>query len=182
MKEIEEELKDWKDDIALWVYSKAKILFDSTNKIRSVLSRYSHYPEHVWREKLFLYWFFATGCAPYDSGKAIQRRDLLTAQLYLCQALEYYTALIFIMNRSFVPYRKWRLKELKKLSYFPRNYETIMNKILTVKKWTKREFESKQTIILNLSDDLKKKLQQAGLSKERLENPWKFKVAYVPRI
>jgi len=182
LEELEAALKGWKDDIDLWVYSKARILFDSQNKIENVLSRYRKYPKQIWLEKLFLYWFFATGYAPYDSGKAIQRGDLLTAQLYLNQAIEYYTALIFIINRSFVPYRKWRLKELKKLAYVPHNYENTVTKVLTVKNWTKNEFEEKQTIILNMADLLKEKLQQAGVPREKLENPWKFKVTYVPRV
>lgn len=181
LEEVEEALKDWKDDIDLWVYSKARILFDSQNRIEDVLSKYRKYPKRVWLEKLFLYWFFATGCAPYDSGKAIQRGDLLTAQLYLNQAIEYYTALIFIINRSFVPYRKWRLKELRKLAYVPHNYKNIIKKVLAVKNWTKTGFEEKQTLMLNLAASLKKKLQQVGVPEEMLENPWKFKVTYVPR-
>lgn len=182
LEELEAALKDWRDDINLWVYSKAKILFDSQDKIENVLSRYRQYPKQIWLEKLYLYWFFATSYAPYDSEKAIQRGDLITAQQYLNQAIEYYTALIFIINRSFVPYRKWRLKELKKLAYIPHNYENIVIKILTAKNWTKTEFEEKQNILLNLATQLKKMLQQAGVPEEKLENPWKFKVTYVPRV
>lgn len=182
LEELEEALKDWRDDIDLWVYSKAKILLDSENKIENVLSKYRHYPEQIWLEKLYLYWFFATGCAPYDSGKAIQRGDLLTAQLYMSQAIEYYTALIFIINRSFIPYRKWRLKELNKLAYVPNNYENIIMKVLTVRNWTKHEFEEKQSILSNLAAELKMALQRAGVPQEKLENPWKFKVTNVPRV
>ena len=182
LKELENALKDWKDDVDLWIYSKSKILYDPKHTIQNLLAKYRQYPRKVWLEKLFLYWFFATANAPYDSGKAIQRNDLLLAQLYLSQAIEYYTALIFILNHSFVPYRKWRLRELDKLAYKPENYEENMPKILTVKSWTKEEFEDKQRIANELARFLEKKLVEAGIAEEKVKNPWKFKVTYVPRI
>lgn len=179
--DLESELKDWKDDIDLWTYSKSKVLYDPQHKLEKLLSKYKHYPNKIWLEKLFLYWYFATAHAPYDSRKAIQRDDLTTAQLYLNQAMEYYLALIFILNHSFVPYKKWRLKEFQKLPYKPKNYEEKLRKILTTRNWIKKEFETKQSIINELVFDLQKELLKAGILKERLENPWKFKVTYVPR-
>jgi hypothetical protein len=181
LQELENALKGWKDDVDLWVYSKSKILYDPKHKIVNLLAKYRQYPRKVWLEKLFLYWFFATASAPYDSGKAIQRNDLLSAQLYLTQAMEYYTALIFILNQSFVPYRKWRLKEFDKLAYKPENYKENMHKILTVRSWAKKEFEDKQRIANELATVLEKKLVEVGIAKEKLKNPWNFKVTYVPR-
>jgi hypothetical protein len=181
LEELENALKDWKDDVDLWVYSRSKILYDPKHKIKNLLAKYRQYPRKVWPEKLFLYWYFATANAPYDSGKAIQRNDLPLAQLYLTQATEYYTALIFILNHSFVPYRKWRLRELGKLTYKPENYEESMLKILTVRGWTEKEFEDKQRIVNELAIVLEKKLVEAGISEEKVKNPWKFKVTYVPR-
>jgi len=182
LNELENALKDWKDDVDLWVYSKSKILYDPKHTTQNLLAKYRQYPRKVWLEKLFLYWFFATANAPYDSGKAIQRNDLPLAQLYLSQAIEYYTTLIFILNHSFVPYRKWRLRELDKLAYKPENYEKNMLKILTVKNWTKKEFEDKQRIANELAIILEKKLVETGIAKKKVKNPWKFKVTYVPRI
>jgi predicted nucleotidyltransferase len=114
--EPEETLKGWKNDVDLWVYSRARILYDPERELENLFAKYRRYPEKIWREKLFQYWYFATGNAPYDSGKALQRKDFITAQLYLTQAMEYYTALIFILNEHFVPYRKWRFKEFDKLT------------------------------------------------------------------
>jgi len=71
LKELENVLKDWKDDVDLWIYSKSKILYDPKHKIENLLAKYRQYPSKVWLEKLFLYWYFATANAPYDSGKAI---------------------------------------------------------------------------------------------------------------
>ena len=182
LQELEDTLRDWRDDVDLWIYSKSTILLDSGGKLKNVLARYKQYPKKIWLEKLFLYWYYATGQAPYDSGKAMQRKDLVIAQLHLTQAMEYYTALIFILNRNFVPYRKWRLRELEKLKYRPTDYEHMLRKILTTAKWTKQEFEAKQEIINNLASELKKKLLDSGVAKDKLENPWKFKVASNPRI
>jgi len=182
LEKLENALKYWKDDIDLWVYSRSKTLYDPKHRIENLLAKYRQYPRKVWLEKLFLYWYFATANAPYDSGKAIQRNDLLLAQLYLSQAIEYYTALIFVLNHSFVPYRKWRLRELDKLAYKPENYEENMHKLLTVGSWTKKKFEDKQRIVNELAGFLEKKLVGAGIAEEKVKNPWKFKVTYVPMI
>jgi predicted nucleotidyltransferase len=182
LQELEGKLRDWRNDIDLWIYSKSKILLDKGGKLEELLAGYKRYPKKIWFEKLFLYWYYATGNAPYDSGKAIQRKDLTNAQLYLTQAMEYYTALIFILNKSFVPYKKWRLPEMEKLKYRPIGYTQMFRKILTTTKWTKQEFEAKQEIINNLVSELKKKLLESGVVTEKLENPWKFKVASNPRI
>lgn len=182
LQELEDTLRDWRNDVDLWVYSKSTILLDLGDKLKNLLAKYKRYPDSIWLKKLFLYWYYATGNAPYDSGKAIQRKDLMTAQLYLAQAMEYYTALIFILNKNFIPYRKWRLRELKKLKYKPIGYTEMLRKILTTTKWTRQEFEAKQDIINALVSELEKKLLDAGISEEKLENPWKFKVATMPTI
>jgi hypothetical protein len=182
IEELEDTLKDWKNDVDLWVYSKSTLLFDLDGKLKILLDKYKRYPKKVWLEKLFLYWYFATANAPYDSGKAIQRNDLITAQLCLTQAMEYYTSLIFILNKNFVPYRKWRLRELEKLRYKPEDYAEVLRRILTTEKWTKQEFEAKQSIINNLVSELEKKLLNSGIIKENLENPWKLKVTSMPNI
>jgi len=182
LQELEDALRGWRNDINLWVYSKSTILLDQGGKLENLLARYKRYPKKVWLDKLFVYWYYASGNAPYDSGKAIQRKDLTNAQLYLTQAMEYYTALIFILNKSFVPYRKWRLREMEKLKYKPIDCTQMLRKILTTTKWTKQEFEAKQEIINNLVSELKKKLLDCGVVMEKLDNPWKFKVASSPRI
>jgi predicted nucleotidyltransferase len=182
LKELENELRDWENDVDLWVYSKCRILLDRGGKLGSLLAKYKKYPEKIWLEKLFLYWYYATGNAPYDSGKAIRRKDLISAQLYLTQAMEYYTSLIFILNKSFVPYRKWRLRELAKLKYKPDDYIGMLRSVLTTEKWTEQEFEAKQRIINDLVSELEKKMRDAGMAKEKLENPWRLKPGSMPRV
>lgn len=182
LEEVEGELKDWRNDVDLWVYSRSKILHDKGNRIETLLAKYRQYSEEIWLQKLFLYWYFATGHAPYDSGKAIQRRDLLTAQLYLNQAMEYYTALIFILNRSFVPYRKWRLQELRKLVHKPLEFEERLRKVLTTFEWAVEEFQTKQDVIREFVSYFERELEKAGLPKDKIKNPQKFKVAYAPSV
>lgn len=182
LKELKDALKGWKEDIDLWVYAKSTILYDPKHAVKRVLSKYRQYPKTIWLAKLFAYFYHATAYAPYDSGKAIQRGDYVTAQLYLNQAMECYTALIFILNGSFVPYRKWRLKELERLAYKPQDYEECVRKVLTVKDWSKAEFEAKQDLVNKLITVLSKELSEAGVPEKKLKDPWKYKVAYTPRV
>lgn len=180
--ELEDALKDWKNDVDLWVYEKSKILYDPRRELKRLLAKYRRYPKRVWLEKLFLYWYYATGNAPYDSGRALERDDMMTAQLYLTEAMEYYTALIFILNERFVPYRKWRFKEFEKLTYQPEDYKENFEQVLATAEWAKKEFEIKQGIINSLVSELGQKLRDAGIPEEKLKHPWKFKVALAPRI
>ena len=181
LNELLEEIRDWREDASLWVYSKSTILYDS-GELEKLLARYKEYPENVWHQKLFTYWYIATGHAPYDSGRAISRGDLLTAQFYLSAAMEYYTALVFVLNRSFVPYRKWRPIELDKLQYTPRDFREKLRTILTTKSWHRQEFKAKQGIVNGLATELEPRLLDAGLPVEKIRDPWKFKASYFPRI
>ncbi|MGQ9506362.1 MAG: DUF4037 domain-containing protein [Candidatus Bathycorpusculaceae bacterium] len=111
---LKSKLDGWHDDINLWVYSTAKIMYDSDNTVKTLLDWYREYPEDIRREKMFSYFFYGWAEAPYNFEKASHRKDPLTAQFCLNNAVEIFTALLFIINHSFVPYRKWRLHQLKK--------------------------------------------------------------------
>ncbi len=69
-------------------------------------------------------------------------------------------ALIFILNRSFVPYRKWRPRDFAKLTYKPPKFEGKLRKILTTVKWTGDEFENKQGISTRSSANLQKSYEK----------------------
>jgi hypothetical protein len=42
-------------------------------------------------------------------------------------------------------------------------------------------FENKQRIVNELAIIFEKKLIENGIAEEKVKNPWKFKVTYVPR-
>lgn len=104
---IEERLRVWRDDPALYTYRTARILYDEVD-IDEVLARYREFPEPVRRAKLFSGWFYGTGEA-FDARKADRRGDRRGSLRAAVSAVEQLVALEHILAGGFPPYRSWLL-------------------------------------------------------------------------
>ncbi|MEM3695952.1 MAG: DUF4037 domain-containing protein [Candidatus Bathyarchaeia archaeon] len=176
-------LTGWYDDINLWVYSTAKIMYDPDNTVKNLLDGYREYPEDIRREKMFSYFFYGWAEAPYNFEKALYGKDPLTAQLCLSNAVEIFTALLFIINRCFVPYRKWRMRQLQKIAKKPANYEYRIKQLIQTKNFSKQSFDLKHKIIDDLVNEIKEMLIQEGVPAEKIgENMWRYEPKYKPSI
>ncbi|MDY6765008.1 MAG: DUF4037 domain-containing protein [Halobacteria archaeon] len=181
LEEIENKLKGWRDEISLWVYSQSRVLHDPTGEVSELLSKYDEYPEDVWKDRLFDYWFHATGDAPYNSGQAIRRGDLVTASLYQIRGMEYYTALAFILNKSFVPYRKWRMKAIEDLPDIPDDHVSRVRKVVA-SGVTVEEIEDNQEAINKVMGYFEERLLETGVDKRKVREPYLFQPNHVPNI
>jgi hypothetical protein len=184
VKVIEAELRDWLGDTDLWAYSGAKIMYDRTGKIKTLLNKYKQYPESVRMEKMFSYFYHATAASPYNSDKAIQRGDYQTAQLFLTYAIELYTALLYLINRSFIPYRKWRIYQLTGLSKKPSDYEEKISKVLFPEGSLRKEIlRANQSIVIGIMSDINSMLLQEGIDSRKLgDDLWRYEPKYLPLI
>lgn len=183
LEKLESKLIGWRNDINLWVYSTSKIMYDPTGKVKSTLEKYKKYPEDVRKEKMFSYFFYGWAEAPYNFEKALQRNDPLTAQLCLNNAIEIFTALLFIVNNSFVPYRKWRLHELTKLVNKPSKYEERIKQLIRTDNFSRGTFNLKHKIIHHVVNELKKMLIQEGVPAEKIGNDmWRHEPKYEPSL
>lgn len=86
------------------------------------------------------------------------RKDLITAQLFLNNAVEIFTALLFIINHNFVPYRKWRLRELQKLEKKPEKYEEKIRQLVQTNSFDSETFNLKHKIVQEVVDKLRELL------------------------
>lgn len=184
MEMLDAELRDWLRDTDLWAYATGKIMYDPTGKVKELLDRYKQYPESVRQEKMFSYFFYATGASPYNSEKAILRKDYVTAQMFLTNAVELYTSLLYLINRSFIPYRKWRINQLDKLLRKPDNYVKKISKVLFDEKPPSKEtLTAKQAIVMQIMEETRLMLLQEGMDSRKIaDDLWRFEPKYIPSI
>lgn len=184
LESIEAELRDWLRDTDLWAYSTAKVMYDPSDKLKVFLDKYRHYPEPVRLEKMFSYFYHATAASPYNSDRAIHRQEYPTAQLFLTHAVELYTALLYLINKSFIPYRKWRIRLIEKLPRKPDNFVKSITKVLfSEEPATKETLHEKQAIITQIMNEIRPMLIQGGVDPRKLGNDlWRYEPKYLPSI
>ncbi len=85
--------------------------------IRERLAGY--YPEKVWREKLAgaLHDFSQYGQSNY--ARMMARKDYVTAKLCVSKAMESAMDIVYLLNRTYAPYYKWKKKGLERLQILP---------------------------------------------------------------
>jgi hypothetical protein len=183
LEKLESKLSGWQNDINLWVYSTSKIMYDPTVKVEDLLKKYKRYPEDIRREKMFSYFYYGWAEAPYNFEKARLRKDPITAQFGLTNAVEIFTALLFIINHNFVPYRKWRLRELQKLKKKPEKYEEKVKQLVQTNSFSSEAFNLKRKKVHEVVDKLRELVIQEGVPSENVGNDmWKYEPKYQPSV
>ncbi|MEM3579816.1 MAG: DUF4037 domain-containing protein [Candidatus Bathyarchaeia archaeon] len=180
---LESKLNGWHNDINLWVYSTSKIMYDPAGKVKRLLEKYKWYPEDIRREKMFAYFYYGWAEAPYNFEKALLRKDPITAQFCLTNAVEIFTALLFIINNNFVPYRKWRLRELRKLEKKPEKYEEKIRQLVQTNSFECEIFNLKRKMVHEVVDELRELLIQEGVPSEKVgKDMWRYEPKYQPSV
>lgn len=108
--EIEDNLAGWEDDAALFTYATAELLHDEAG-LADFLGSYEAYPPEVRREKLYAGWFHGSGEA-FDARKAGKRGDARGQRCAAVAAVEQFTALAYVLEGRFPPYRSWLFHDL----------------------------------------------------------------------
>ncbi|MDE7284428.1 MAG: DUF4037 domain-containing protein [Lachnospiraceae bacterium] len=81
--------------------------------IREYLSAY--YPEKIWRVKLAQCLHDFSQYAQSNYPRMMTRKDYVTASICIGKAIESIMDIIYLLNRRYAPYYKWKNKGLKKL-------------------------------------------------------------------
>lgn len=81
--------------------------------IREHLSAY--YPEKIWRVKLAQCLHDFSQYAQSNYPRMMTRKDYVTASICIGKAIESIMDIIYLLNRRYAPYYKWKNKGLKKL-------------------------------------------------------------------
>lgn len=86
-------------------------------KIRNVLL--SYYPEEIRRKYLGRELLLMAKTGQYNYARMIQRKDNVTAQIYLGQFMEHTLHTLFLLNKVYAPYTKWLLTGAANLNILP---------------------------------------------------------------
>lgn len=128
------------------------------SKIRAQLK--SYYPEDVRLKKIAARCMSAAQSGQYNYARCLRRNDPYGMHCTLAQFVETILALLFLINRRFMPYFKWRLKTASELSIPPDS--TFVHAIDRL--FQDNPPAQKQLIIESLCQNVIDQLKAQGLS------------------
>lgn len=81
--------------------------------VRNLL--FGYYDRSLWLKKIAAELHAFSGYGQSNYPRAMARQDVVTAQICVAKAVESAMNLIYLLNRSYAPYDKWKMKGLKGL-------------------------------------------------------------------
>lgn len=93
-----------------------EVFRDDLGEFSSIRKRLlEYYPEKVWREKLAKALHDFSQYAQSNYPRMMARKDYVTASLCISKAMESAMDMVYLLNRTYAPYYKWKKKGLEKL-------------------------------------------------------------------
>jgi len=171
-------LEDFKarkwSEIAKWDFAHAKVVFDRNGDIRKLLKMKLTVPKSYWMKKIVVYgeyleWYC---CSPKENDETladiwVRRGDLTSAHYCVNYAMTLLIRIIFALNKEFLPPPKWEIFYSYGLKWLPRNYEKLVDSILTVKSISKPELNRRLRAARELWHEILPKMkEETGLTPE----------------
>ena len=78
-----------------------------------------YYPRNVWLEKIARELMKCAQAGQYNYGRCMARKDYVTAGIALSEYMQSVMQLVFLLNRKFAPYYKWRHTAMASLPVLP---------------------------------------------------------------
>ena len=96
------------------------VLRDDMGVFSDIRRKLAYYPESVWRRKLAQSMHEFSQYAQSNYSRMMARGDALTAKICISKAIESTMDLIYLSNRTYAPYYKWKKKGLEKFALSPK--------------------------------------------------------------
>lgn len=91
----------FRDDLGIFSDIRAKIM--------------GYYPEDVWRRRLAEQIHIFSQNGQYNYARMMARKDYVTAEICIAQAMESAMGIVYLLNRTYAPYYKWKRKGMGRL-------------------------------------------------------------------
>lgn len=110
--------KEWLeiDEVSLAQATNGEVFKDDLGeftKIRDDLTK--HYPNSVLTQKIVDTAHLVSQTGQYNFARAVGRKDFVTARMILSEFISNTIDLVFLLNREYTPFYKWKYRKLKEL-------------------------------------------------------------------
>jgi len=145
------------DDMLLWEYSKAKIVFDPKGECKKAIKKKLDVPKAFWTRRIsvlveYLGWY----CCPQkeDVGTIaeawVKRGDLTSAHYCLNYGVELIVKLLYALNKEFAPAPKWLLFYSYNLAKLPEGFKKDIEEVMTVGNLSWEELQRRLAVLRRL--------------------------------
>ncbi len=141
------------NELSLAVATNGQVFFDELGvftKAREALLKY--YPDNIWRGKIAQCVHDFSQYAQSNYPRMMARKDYVTSILCISKAIETAMDLVYLLNRKYAPYYKWKkkgVKELEKLSGIGELLEELALLSLQDNAWNEYSYSPQ---VLNVND------------------------------
>jgi predicted nucleotidyltransferase len=156
-KEIESDLKSWKNDGMLREYSQAIIVSDPKNLFKSIQSKYRKYPKDILKEKL--QWLFAEMIFEFEERHAVaaKRNDTYFCEVLKIKIIKYLLIIELLVRGKYPSFDKHIFHDIEKEKNLPLGFLQIVEKIIKSHGLTRNQKNLRKAIEIVESDLIKKK-------------------------
>ena len=142
-----------------------EVFFDAYGQFTRIREKLSYFPEDVRLKKLAGHLLIMGQAGQYNYFRCISRKETAAAQLAIFEFVQSALHVIFLLNKSYMPYYKWsfrKLRDLPELSELAKDLEHLLSSGNT-----EAEVTEKTKIIQNICTAISQELQFQGLVKAK---------------
>lgn len=139
-----------------------RVFRDDTGAFTAVRDRLAYLPEAVRRKKLAGHLFLMGQAGQYNYDRCISRGETAAAQLAVAELVKSALHAIFLLNRRYLPYYKWRFRSLRELPLLASLHDPLERVLSTGN--TAEETREKRTLIALICDGIFAETKRQGLS------------------
>ena len=150
-------------DYALAEATNGQLFYDGAGEVSEIRRRLSERPEDIRKKKLAGCLLLMGQSGQYNYDRCIRHGETGAAQLAVIEFVERTMETVFLLNRVYAPFYKWRfraMRSLRKLSLLAE----IMEYLLTTENG-KEMAKEKQAVMESVASDIIRELKNQGLSK-----------------
>ncbi len=150
-------------DYALAEAVNGEIFYDGPGEVTKIRARLTAYPEDVRKKKLAAHLLLMAQSGQYNYARCLRHGESAAAQWAACEFVRHGMQVIFLLNKTYMPYYKWSFRAMRALPRLSLLAE-LMEYLLTTGNDGELAQE-KQDVMEGMAADVIGELQRQGLTK-----------------
>ena len=153
-------------EYALFEAVNGSVFEDAYGRFTEIRERLRYFPEDVRLKKLAGHVLLMGQAGQYNYHRCLSRGDTAAAQLALHEFVGSALNVVFLLNKQYMPYYKWRFRALRDLSAFSEAIPTLLERLLTEAMTPQHKGELIETICANEASFLRRESLTTDASAE----------------